>query len=78
MIANDCKHLRFEILLVTLNQGSNFIAAIAERENKMPWIIAATTAIFCRMVQFLYYSLCITTLILEFRSVDEIMCKSLF
>ena len=33
----------------------------------MLWIIAATTAIFCRIVQFLYYSLCITTLILEFR-----------
>jgi hypothetical protein len=34
----------------------------------MPWIIAATTAIFCRIVQFLYYSLCFTILILEFRS----------
>ena len=32
----------------------------------MPWITAATTAIFCRIVQFLYYSLCITILILEF------------
>jgi hypothetical protein len=32
-------------------QGSNFIAAIAvEGENKMPWIIAATAAIFCRIV----------------------------
>ena len=53
------------------NQGSNFIAATRQlpyRENKMPWIIAATTAISCRIVQFLYYSLCInTTLILEFR-----------
>jgi hypothetical protein len=32
----------------------------------MPWIIAATTAIFCRIVQFLYYS-----------DVDQIMRKSL-
>ena len=32
----------------------------------MPWIIAATTAIFCRIVQFLYYS-----------DVDQIMLKSL-
>ena len=32
----------------------------------MPWIIAATTAIFCRIVQFLYYS-----------DVDQIMGKSL-
>jgi hypothetical protein len=32
----------------------------------MLWIIAATTAIFCRIVQFLYYS-----------DVDQIMCKSL-
>jgi hypothetical protein len=37
-------------------QGSNFIAAIAVEGDKIPWIIAATTAIFCRMVQFLYYS----------------------
>ena len=34
----------------------------------MPWIIAATTAIFCRMVQFLYYS---------DDHVDQIMHKSL-
>ena len=34
----------------------------------MPWIIAATTAIFCRMVQFLYYS---------DDHVDQIMRKSL-
>ena len=32
----------------------------------MPWINAATTAIFCRIVQFLYYS-----------DVDQIMRKSL-
>ena len=32
----------------------------------MLWIIAATTAIFCRIVQFLYYS-----------DVDQIMRKSL-
>ena len=32
----------------------------------MPWIIAATTAIFCRIDQFLYYS-----------DVDQIMLKSL-
>jgi hypothetical protein len=32
----------------------------------MPWIIVATTAIFCRIVQFLYYS-----------DVDQIMLKSL-
>jgi hypothetical protein len=32
----------------------------------MPWIIAATAAIFCRIVQFLYYS-----------DVDQIMRKSL-
>jgi hypothetical protein len=32
----------------------------------MPWIIAATTAIFCHIVQFLYYS-----------DVDQIMRKSL-
>jgi hypothetical protein len=32
----------------------------------MPWIIAATTAIFCRIVQFLFYS-----------DVDQIMRKSL-
>ena len=43
----------------------------------MPWIIAANTAIFCRKVQFLYYSLCVTILILE-SDVDQIMRKSLF
>ena len=32
----------------------------------MPWIIAATTAIFCRIVQFLFYS-----------DVHQIMRKSL-
>jgi hypothetical protein len=48
------------------NQGSNFIAAIAVEGEQNAVDIAATTAIICRIVQFLYYS-----------DVDQIMRKSL-
>jgi hypothetical protein len=48
-------------------QGSNPITAIAAEEEENAVDQCGNTAIFSRIVQFLYYSLCITTLILEFR-----------
>ena len=58
--------------------GLEFYHGNCHRGNKMLWFIAATTAIFCCIVQFSYYSLCITIFWYLNSDVDQIMRKLLF
>jgi hypothetical protein len=39
---------------MNVDQGLHFIAAIVVEGEKMPWIIAETTAIVCRMYNVIF------------------------